>query len=297
MRGFSEAVAYAPRHIASDALPSHVDLRAHGLSGPTKDQGGVGACAAFALSTTMDNAARRLGRGDVIAPLHVFSLYTLEDDANFSRAVRARPVTTEPVWPWDPARACRMADSGLAEGCGNEYGVTPGSAKGDPRLMSEKQRADAMGALQIAGYEYLSTEPVDLDQIALIVASGEALYAGFAFDRSAWESLSGGRTARFQPYADGDGIGHAVTIEGYRPTPTGREFLLHNSWGRDWGRGGYGWMDEQLVRAHLRSVYRVLVVDGTVSLPKPQQHCTSGRVPILEVCAPDFRPLPSLGTL
>lgn len=291
MERFGEALSYAPRYVAPGSLPDRVDLRAHGLSGPTKDQEAIGACAGFAMSTVVDNAARRLGRRDVMAPLHVFSLYTLEDDQDFSRALRSRPITVEHVWPWDPVRACRMADGALAADCGARYGVAPGTGKGDPGLLAEKDRADRLGTLQIAGYEEMATEPVDLDQIALILASGEAIWAAIVFDRSAWGSLSRSGSDRMPYYSIREGqISHAVTLEGYRNTSSGREFLLHNSWGRRWGNGGFAWMHEQMLATHLSYAYRVVVADGAVPLQKPESHCAAGRVPLLDVCAP---PLPS----
>ena len=41
-------------------LPAAVDHRADGTEGPIKSQGLVGACTAFSLSSTMDNAVRRV---------------------------------------------------------------------------------------------------------------------------------------------------------------------------------------------------------------------------------------------
>ena len=41
--------------------------------------------------------------------------------------------------------------------------------------------------------------------------------------------------------------GHAVTMAGYRETPQGRQFLLHNNWGTSWGDKGYGWISEAMV--------------------------------------------------
>jgi C1A family cysteine protease len=33
-----------------------------------------------------------------------------------------------------------------------------------------------------------------------------------------------------------------VTLAGYRPAPNGGyEFLIANSWGEDWGDGGFAW--------------------------------------------------------
>src|SRR5436305_1387314 len=64
----------APPHPASTSsgpLPASVDLRGQGFDGPVKDQQQAGVCWSFALSTVMDNALRRAGRTEVMAPLHI----------------------------------------------------------------------------------------------------------------------------------------------------------------------------------------------------------------------------------
>ncbi|MBK1880255.1 C1 family peptidase [Pelagicoccus mobilis] len=61
-----------------------------------------------------------------------------------------------------------------------------------------------------------------------------------------------------QPPADG--IGHAVTIVGYR-CPTGKiedtKFIFRNSWGPRWGAGGYGFFTYEYLLKNLWSSYVV----------------------------------------
>jgi len=292
MKRFEDAAAYIPRQMAG-SLPRHIDLRAHGLSGPVRDQASVGACAGFAMTATLDNAARRLGRRDVMAALHVFATYA-HRSTGFSQALRGRPITVEPFWPYDPVRACRFANHRTGQGCSRIYGVPNNSAQQDLRLMAEKRRADATGRLQIAGYEELETAPVDIEQIAMLIASGESLWASIAFHRDAWESLNGNGYDVLPPYPASNTLGHAVTLEGYRWTPRGRQFLMHNSWGTRWGRGGYAWIDETMLRSHLKLAYRVLVVDASVPVPRPEAHCPHGRLPLLDICAPPAAKLPTV---
>jgi len=294
MKRFEDAVAYVPRQVAGP-LPPHVDLRAHGLSGPVRDQQQVGACAGFAMTTVLDNFARRQGRRDDMASLHVFSIYNLDDEVAFSRALRARPVTTEVVWPYDPVIACRFADDWTGQGCAGVYGVPHDSARHDPHLMGRKVDADRRGRWQILGYEELSTAPVDTDQIAMVLASGEALWAALAFHRPAWSALNRNRGSVL-PYFPPElqELSHAVTLEGYRTTPRGRQFLLHNSWGTTWGEGGYAWIDEAMLRTHLNTAYRVLVADASLPVPRPAEQCSHGRIPFLDTCAPPPLPRPHL---
>lgn len=263
MKRFAEATIFVPREIAKGSLPAAVDLRAHGLSGPTKNQGSVGACAGFAVSTVLDNAARRLGRTEVISPLHVFATYAPTDD--MSRALKHHAFTLEPIWPWEPSRACRFAREYQGENCRSEFGIVPGSAASDPQVLAEQRSADASGRVRIMGYEEMSGQ--DPDQLALVLASGEAIYAAFRYDGDAWGSINADndRLPYYSP--EGTEIGHAVTLEGYRWTPNGREFLFHNSWGSGWGRNGYAWVSELMIRTHLGNAYRVIATDASVPPP------------------------------
>jgi len=50
---------------------------------------------------------------------------------------------------------------------------------------------------------------------------------------------------------------HAVTLVGYRTDPGGENlrFVFKNSWGPQWGAGGYGWITADYLRRHLIAAY------------------------------------------
>ncbi|MDQ8203048.1 C1 family peptidase [Pelagicoccus sp. SDUM812003] len=56
------------------------------------------------------------------------------------------------------------------------------------------------------------------------------------------------------------GVGHAVAIVGYK-NPTGKledaRFIFRNSWGIEWGAGGYGFMTGEYLKNNLLSAYVV----------------------------------------
>ncbi|MCC6522892.1 MAG: hypothetical protein IT373_09545 [Polyangiaceae bacterium] len=265
-RRVATAVAYIPQQINAAALPGAVDFRVLNLVGPVKDQAQVGACAGFALSSLMDNAARRIGRGDVVAPLHVYATYT----GRGLESVQDRPMTAEPIWPYDPVRACLLSDPSTASSCGSHYGVVPGSGRADPRLQAELAHADGSGLYRVDRFEELNP-PFDMNQVAGLLAGGEALWLSLTFERAAWESDAVDQTG-YLPYypMPGDGIGHAVLLVGYRFGPLGREFLFQNSWGRDWGQQGFAWLPESMLQSHLRYAYRVRVsLAGAPAWPAP----------------------------
>ena len=264
MKRFADATVYAQRDIAAGSLPPVVDLRAHRMVGPVKDQQDIGACAGFAMTTVLDNAARRAGRSDVVSPLHMFATYARSGE-DFSRSIKHRAFTTESIWPFDSARACRFAEDYMGTECLSRHGIVPGSAAADPVVVAERDQADRSSVLRVMGYEEMSADP---DQLAVVIASGEAIWVAFEFQGSAWNALNNNAGSRLAYYPPDTGeISHAVTLEGYRTTPSGREFLMHNSWGTQWGQGGFAWISEAMVRTHFRYGYRVMVVDASVPPP------------------------------
>lgn len=285
VRSIAGSVAYVPRAVVLSQLPTFVDHRGRGLTGPVKDQQQVGACAGFAVSSVMDTAIRRMGRGDVAAPLHIFARYSGSDLGKLARV----PITAEPVWPYDPARACLFSAPEQSSGCGSYYNVPPGAGRTDPALQGELARADQMGFYRVDAFEHMST--ADIDQIVALLADGEAVWAAFDFYRPAWEDASVRSSGYIPDYPSGAGVGHAVALQGYRQGPWGREFLFQNSWGTEWGQGGYAWMPEGMVRSHLLYAYRVRVNQASAPMPIG---CAPGSTSILGVCVPPSSGLPQV---
>ena len=60
----------------------------------------------------------------------------------------------------------------------------------------------------------------------------------------------------FDTPEDAPGIGHAMLVTGYDDAR--RAFRIQNSWGREWGDGGYAWYSYDL---WLRSVQVGFVID------------------------------------
>jgi hypothetical protein len=252
---------------ASGPTPSSVDLRALGLDGPVKDQQQAGVCWSFAISTLMDNGLRRAGRTDVLAPLHIIA----DDEFQllFDQGA-GRPLVVENSWAYDPHKACKLDDnSGDKSFCAQAYNIQAGSWRSDPVLVAERTRAEASGVYRIVAFRSLAHNPANPDEIARVLATGQAVYAGFDVDLRAWSSMRqqpGAVLADWQP--DGSG-GHAVALVGYRTAPTGRQFLVHNSWGKGWGDAGYAWVTEAMVRDRLHEAFVVTVGDSAGALPMP----------------------------
>lgn len=277
-----------PNQIA-EQFPSTVDHRADNLEGPIKNQGGVGSCTAHSLSSALDNAAIRakvLTPGDrekMSSPLHVWSRYGLPDMGAAADGNIAQPVAIYTIWPQSDREACMMfqANGSFAQECGETYGVKPGTWRSDPKIMAKYEKAQAEGIYKIASIEKLQVKPPDIEELLTILASGADIWAAFLIDGYAWSNKK--MTNAVIPEYTGHTGGHAVVISGYRETPTGRQFLIHNSWGESWGEKGYAWVTENTVNKWLYYAYRVKITNGV-----PKELLTD------DDCAPDE--LVDLGT-
>ncbi|HQP36076.1 MAG TPA: C1 family peptidase [Polyangiaceae bacterium] len=253
------------------ALPAAVDLRASGLDGPVKYQQMVGVCWSFALSTLMDNALRRAGRTEVMSPMHVLSSSVWDDLWQKGRS--ERNITLESVWPYDPVKACKLNESASEVWCDQAYHVQHGSWRSDPVIVAERERANLSGAFHFTRVEQL--QPSNTDQLAAVIAQGQAVYLSFQYNRQAWGAI-GDSNPVIPDYVEEQG-GHAVVGVGYRQAGPVRQFLLHNSWSPEWREGGYAWISEAMIRAHVRDAFVVeLNVSGGGVTPAP---ATTGTVP------------------
>jgi hypothetical protein len=247
-------------------LPASVDHRGLGTEGPIKDQQVVGSCTAFSLSTVMDNAIRRLNQSDVVSSMHVWSRYADPTmDAAESRN-QGRPLANWSAYPYDERTACRMEtqDDGCAELLLPHVQVN--TAASDPTVQAQLRSADAQGQFTLTEVDQIN--PTDPDALALEIATGKDIWFAIGVSQDAWTSPLVQSTGVVPDWLQEDG-GHAIALAGYRTTPTGRQFLVHNSWGPTWGDGGYGWISEAMIRAHAQSAYTVKIVDRAAPTPPP----------------------------
>lgn len=270
--------APAPRvPVLRGPLPPAADLRALGLDGRIKDQERVGACSYFAVSTVLENALRRAGIRDEISPMHVISSNAWDD--LFARP-STRYLAPEPVLPYEPRAACQLGPRADEGECSAKYGVTYGSWRSNPGLAGAVARADAQGAYAGVFADRLSGDP---DEIAGEIARGRAVYAAFDIDGDAWSSSSvAGGTIPEHPHGSG---GHAVVLVAYQTTPGGRFFLVHNSWGTDWGQGGYAWLSEANLRRNFSSAFLLDAYPRGVPVPSRPSASTSTPAPAPASCA------------
>lgn len=242
-------------------LPA-VDLRMQGLDGPVMNQQQTGVCYAFAVTDVLDNSLRRQGRGDVLSPLHFIA------SGGTNNLFATKPTEAlggESSWPYDPRKACKFETG--RDTCEYAYGLRTNTWQSDPQLVAERERARMMGVASIRpGMTTIRRNAVQGFLNAL--STGRALYTVIGVDSASW-GYSGARGGVLPSYSVADRGDHAVAMVGYRQGPYERQYLLHNSWGTDWGDRGYVWIGEALLLRHFRYAYLIDATPGAGGFAPP----------------------------
>lgn len=241
-------------------LPAEVDHRTMGLEGPIKDQGLVGNCSAFSLSSVIDNAILRMHHSEVISPEHIWAHYGNSDMGSAGDSNLNKLIALNQTWPYSARQACELVRD-TADECGQLLGVTPGSYPSDAVLQGQYRQAEASGVYRVSSINRITSRPsINVDAIAAVLATGADVWAGFDVDVTSWKSTSQVSSV-IRDWASAN-AGHAVALAGYRQAPGGgRQFLVHNSWGGRWGDHGFAWVSEAMVRQRLQVAYKVTVAD------------------------------------
>jgi hypothetical protein len=250
LRGDDAARAPAPGEDRGEAaLPESVDHRSDGLEGPIKHQGYVGACSGFSLSAAMDNAIRRLGKNLATSSAQVWAHYgkpsmDLAADSNWNK-----PIVAWEDWPYSGREACLLTvyEPDLYP-CGDYYGVKQGTGRSDAALLKKISEADGRGQFRVVAVDQLRDHPVNIPDLMATIASGVDIWIALELDIDFWRDSALGPDKSIHD-CERCRETHAVTLAGYRMTPKGRQFLLHNSWGTSWGDGGYAWVSEHAVKS------------------------------------------------
>jgi len=279
-----------------NTFPKLVDHRTDSLEGPVKNQGYVGSCTAFALSSTLDNAIRRAGQQEASSPSHIWSFYAVPKMSAAGDSNLGQSITSWTNWPYSGKEACKMS-SPQYEDCGQTYGVSEGTARQDPTYVANLNKATQNGAYKIAAIEQLKTLPPDVEELQAALASGADLWIAMKIDGSKW---SNGKMKSFvipdwtQNEISG---GHAIAMSGYRENAQGkREYLIHNSWGTSWGDGGYAWVSENMVKTMMHYAFRVKLEGSAAPTALTDDDCGSDELvdaatgACATICPDDTRP-------
>jgi hypothetical protein len=247
------------------ALPDAVDHRKDGTEGPVKDQGQVGACTAFSLSTAMDNAIRRQNGTMTTSTLHIWSHYGNPIVQNAGDKNLKKPIAPWESWPYDERIACELDQSGDHD-CGPYTpAVTQGSGAHDATLQAKVKDSDERGQWSVTEYDRIPSDP---DTLAAILATGTDVWTSMDIGTT-WLTTVGENIVDWTAL-NTDG-GHAFVLAGYRHVGGQRQFLVHNSWGATWGDKGYAYVSEAMIKGFLKTSYKVVVASKAAPAPVPTE--------------------------
>jgi len=204
------------------SLPLSVDLR-EGFP-PCYDQSNLGSCTANAIAGVLEYDQKKQGALETVTPSRLFIYYneramegTVDVDGGAEirdgvKSINDLGAPPEPEWP---------------------YRVNRYSAKPDPEIY-----ASAMKHKAVSYHRVDNTNPYELKAC---LAAGFPIVFGFMV----YESFESEGMAKsgilFMPQTTEKPVGgHAVVLSGYDEER--KKFLVRNSWGIDWGQGGYFWM-------------------------------------------------------
>lgn len=248
---------FKPKGFVSGNLPSAVNHRELGLEGPMKSQGAVGTCTAVSLSTAIEHELRRMGVTTAVSAMHVWSGYRVPRMGQAGDSTINRKLASDRTWPYDPGQACQMMRRSF-DSCGAAYGVSSNTGDADPTIRARAAQADGVGQFMLLGIEKIPSH--NPNEIASILAGGTDLWVAFNINSANWKSRNM-QNHVIQDYNATQSTGHAVVLSGYRTVSGRKQFLIHNSWGPNWGNKGYAWIGENMVRTQLRYAYRVRVAN------------------------------------
>ncbi len=227
--------AYILRADPTIPVPSSIDI---GVDfPPPRSQGGQGSCVGWAVAYALKSYHERIERGwpltderNLMSPAYVYNQIKLPGGgAYFTDALNL------------------LIDQGVSS-----WSQMPYNPYDDRTQPSAAARAEA-ASYRIAdwGTVQRTTHAVFVQEIKRHLAAADPVLIGVPVYPD-FVSLS-----EFNPvYDDADGVArgyHAIVIVGYDDARSA--FKVINSWGTDWGIGGYGWIDYEASRSLIRSAY------------------------------------------
>ncbi|XP_038142979.1 procathepsin L-like [Cyprinodon tularosa] len=196
------------------SLPKSVDWRKHGLVGPVRNQGLCGSCWAFSsLGALEGQMKKRTGDLVMLSPQNLVDCGTQEGNLGcrggyitkaFSYIIHNKGVDSERSYPYEHQNGkCRYTLQGRAAYCSN-FHILP--------------RGDEL-ALQAA-----------VASVGPVAVAVNAMLPSFHSYRGGLYNV---------PDCNPKLINHAVLVVGYG-TDGGQDYwLVKNSWGTEWGEGGF----------------------------------------------------------
>jgi C1A family cysteine protease len=242
----------------SSKLPSSVDLRGPNMP-PVWNQDRLGCCTGFAASAAFEFTCRKQHATD-FTPSQLFLYYNersidgdVSEDAGSTlstgvKAMREYGMCPLEEWPYD--------ESKFAE-------------KPPQQCYDEALKHEVIGASQVCA-SVLSIKGALAKGFPVIL--GIDVYSSFESDdvaKTGWIPL---------PDVDSEQLmgGHAICLAGYSDKE--QCFLMRNSWGSDWGFGGYCWLPyDYMNKEHLAS--DPWIITSVETTPSKKEHHVGEEAP------------------
>ena len=222
-------------------LPQVVDHRADGTEGPMRKQGGP-LCTAFSFTSALDHAwARWTGSPGNFSVMQVWGRYYHKSNEQAGFANVGEVVSNETDWPYDNSIADTWRDCH-----GDEK---PGVKCAQPVDQARLGDLDGRAVAVITKVEVIPASQVDVLKEKL--AAGHDVVLQIKMPSLQTAGTPGQTYLLGTPRKNGKpGPNHAILLSGYAMTPNGTYYLVHNSFGPQWGDQGYAWLHEDFLKAY-----------------------------------------------
>lgn len=214
--------------INEDKLPEFVDWSLDpGIVGPVFNQGHCGSCWAFTIAGLIEGQQHKRFPGQRVIPLSAQQLVACDyenlgcNGGTFPLAIAyiRRAGGVESVWDYPYT---------------SFYGFPkPSCIFNETRIQDSTRNLGRMAFLQpgLGDEQYLKRFLASYGPIAIMIQAGDVLHH------------AGHRIIYDKTCEDTCIPNHAVLLVGYGTTPKGEDYwIIKNSWGSDWGVGGYGFL-------------------------------------------------------
>jgi hypothetical protein len=249
VRASSAVVSYDRLRRPLAQLPQIVDHRAEGTEGPIRKQQGT-LCTAFAFTSALDHAyARWTGTPGNFSVMQVWGRYHSHQEHRAATSNVGDLISNEADWPFDGSVATkwRFCHGHSKHPEKERSGIDCDLPVDSGRMQQVDQRAVAM----ITKVEFAPV--TDLGVLREELAAGQDVSVSVNLPSFATAGEPGSRYILGVKASDPtktQGPQHQILLAGYAITPNGTYYLVHNSFGTNWGDNGYAWLHEDLLRTH-----------------------------------------------
>jgi Papain family cysteine protease len=258
-----------------EQLPAIVDHRAEGTEGPVRKQQGT-LCTAFAFTSALDHSyARWTGTPGNFSVMQVWGRYHSHQEQRAANFNVGDSIGNESDWPFDGSVATkwRFCHPGSKRPEKERSGIDCDVPVDQERLQQMEQRPVAI----ITKVEFAPT--TDLGVLREKLAAGQDVSVSVNIPSFATAGEPGAKYIVGIKASDPtkvEGPQHQILLAGYAMTPNGTYYLVHNSFGTNWGDNGYGWLHEEFLKAYWSDNVMVIPYVEPLSITRARADARGG---------------------